>query len=105
MKKKIPTATTPEERVLCAYCGEPVKYRRVLVFDCPVTPEGEPQYEHEAENDYDSQQDNGLYCAGCGDFLTDDYGYNADHDEIPKLLTEGRLKLAKPTAKKKLLKK
>jgi hypothetical protein len=88
------TTTTPDERVLCAHCGHPVTYRRVLIYDCPVTPEGDLQREHDAENEYESQQDNGLYCVGCEDFITNKGGYNADHELIPQLLKKGRLRLA-----------
>ncbi len=99
MSSKRTITKIPENQVLCADCGHPVIFRRVILLDCPVTSGGAPQFQHEYEN-HDTEQEYGLCCENCECFITNRYGYNADYDEVPTLLKEGRLKLMRSPKKK-----
>jgi hypothetical protein len=88
----------PQEEVLCARCGEPVRCRRVTAEDYRVTPDGEVDYGTPIEGDVSVIQ-LGLYCPGCEEFIVDDV-CAVDPGRIPQLLEEGRLRLQEARPRK-----
>jgi hypothetical protein len=84
--------------ILCADCGCPVVFRceRFQHFTLTPKPDKEGYYFDTTTFEWADEDQRGLFCTGCEEFLADhsSYGIPHDHEDVPELLKSGRLKVS-----------